>query len=77
MSDTKANEQGGVAGNGVGCDALLNAEWKPFETAPKDGTTFRLRQGRLAFTHGFYRGIELVHVEYQHTNRPTHWAPSI
>lgn len=64
------------ASSALAVDALLGAEWNHFQTAPKDGTTFRLRQGSLAFTHGFYRAGQLVHIEYEHTHRPTHWAPS-
>ena len=49
--------------------------WQPIETAPKDGSVFLIRQGNLAASHAFFRNGELKHIDYSHTNNPTHWMP--
>jgi hypothetical protein len=49
------------------------SEWQPIETAPKDGRSFLIREGCLSPTVAYFCAGKLRHINYQHTNRPTHW----
>ncbi len=50
-------------------------KWLSFETAPKDGATFWIRQGELAPSTAYYdEHGQLKHIDFEHTNRPTQWA---
>lgn len=52
-------------------------EWQPIETAPRDGTIIRVRQGSWTPVHGYFAGGEWRFVEYAHPNPAhlTHWMP--
>ncbi len=47
--------------------------WQDIASAPKDGTTIRLRQGDLAYAHAFWRHGQWQWIEYFFPARPTHW----
>lgn len=53
------------------------SEWKPIETAPRDGDIIRVRQGSCAPVHAYFASGEWKFVEYAHPNpaRLTHWQP--
>lgn len=48
-------------------------DWQPIATFPRDGTIVQIREGGLAYTHAYWAASEIRHVEYAHSNRPTHW----
>lgn len=50
-------------------------EWQPIESAPNDGTLIQIRQGEWYPTHAYWKNGDWCHIEYQHTNKPTHWQP--
>ena len=50
--------------------------WRPFYEAPKDGSVFWIREDGWHPSKAFYKDGCLKHIDFQHTNRPTHWSPS-
>jgi hypothetical protein len=48
--------------------------WQPIETAPKDGSTILLRQGKWAPVSAYWHVNEWRYIDYAHPSRPTHWA---
>jgi hypothetical protein len=53
----------------------MSEEWQPIETAPRDGTVIRLRQGNLAPCHAQWTKGEWYWIEFQHPSKPTEWQP--
>jgi hypothetical protein len=51
------------------------SDWQPIETAPKDGTVIRIRQGRWSPHHARWKDGYWQSIEYTGTQHPTHWMP--
>jgi hypothetical protein len=56
-------------------DACPCKDWQPIESAPKDGSFVKMREGELAPFTAYWAGGRWRYVEFQHSNRPTHWRP--